>query len=130
VRGARELSREFGAYLLVDEVATGIGRTGTMWAVEQAGVEPDLLTCGKGLTGGVLPLSAVLATDVAWSLESIGQFFRVRTHAEKVSEADWQVPERDRPRTADCCQAAFAPQHGRQGVEQAKAQPSLGPRRI
>ncbi len=63
LRGARDLSREFGAYLLTDEVATGIGRTGTMWAVEQAGVEPDLLTCGKGLTGGVLPLSAVLATE-------------------------------------------------------------------
>jgi adenosylmethionine-8-amino-7-oxononanoate aminotransferase len=63
LRGARSLSREAGAYLLTDEVATGIGRTGTMWAVEQAGVEPDLLTCGKGLTGGVLPLSAVLATE-------------------------------------------------------------------
>ncbi len=63
VQGVRELSREFGAYLLVDEVATGIGRTGTMWAVEQAGIEPDLLTCGKGLTGGVLPLSAVLASE-------------------------------------------------------------------
>lgn len=63
VQGARALSREAGAYLMVDEVATGVGRTGTMWAVEQAGVEPDLLTCGKGLTGGVLPLSAVLASE-------------------------------------------------------------------
>ena len=63
LQGVRTLSREFGAYLLTDEVATGIGRTGTMWAVEQAGVEPDLLTCGKGLTGGVLPLSAVLASE-------------------------------------------------------------------
>ncbi len=63
LRGARTLSREAGAYLLTDEVATGIGRTGTMWAVEQAGVQPDLLTCGKGLTGGVLPLSAVLASE-------------------------------------------------------------------
>lgn len=63
LRGTRQLCTEFGAYLLTDEVATGIGRTGTMWAVEQAGVEPDLLTCGKGLTGGVLPLSAVLASE-------------------------------------------------------------------
>jgi len=63
VRGVRELSTQHGAYLLTDEVATGIGRTGTMWAVEQAEVAPDLLTCGKGLTGGVLPLSAVLATE-------------------------------------------------------------------
>ncbi|HQR79775.1 MAG TPA: adenosylmethionine--8-amino-7-oxononanoate transaminase [Actinomycetota bacterium] len=63
LRGTRQLCTEYGAYLLTDEVATGIGRTGTMWAVEQAGVEPDLLTCGKGLTGGVLPLSAVLASE-------------------------------------------------------------------
>lgn len=63
LRGVRELSTEFGAYLLADEVATGIGRTGRMWAVEHADISPDLLTCGKGLTGGVLPLSAVLATE-------------------------------------------------------------------
>jgi len=63
LRGVRDLSTQYGAYLLTDEVATGIGRTGTMWAVEQAGIEPDLLTCGKGLTGGVLPLSAVMASE-------------------------------------------------------------------
>ena len=63
LQGVRALSTQFGAYLVTDEVATGIGRTGRMWAVEHAGVQPDLLTCGKGLTGGVLPLSAVLATE-------------------------------------------------------------------
>lgn len=63
LQGARELSTRHGAYLLTDEVATGIGRTGRMWAVEHAGVAPDLLTCGKGLTGGVLPLSAVLTSE-------------------------------------------------------------------
>ena len=62
-RAARALATEFGAYLICDEVATGVGRTGRMWAVEHAGVSPDLLTCGKGVTGGYLPLSAVLATD-------------------------------------------------------------------
>jgi adenosylmethionine-8-amino-7-oxononanoate aminotransferase len=63
VRGMRELADAHGAYLVADEVATGIGRTGRMWAVEHAGVVPDLMTCGKGLTGGYLPLSAVLATE-------------------------------------------------------------------
>ncbi len=67
VQGVRELSTQFGAYLMVDEVATGIGRTGRMWAVEHADIAPDLLTCGKGLTGGVLPLSAVLATEEIYS---------------------------------------------------------------
>ncbi len=63
VRGARELSQRAGALLIADEVATGLGRTGMMWAVEHAEVTPDLLTCGKGLSGGYLPLSAVLATQ-------------------------------------------------------------------
>ena len=62
-RRAARCADEYGALLVADEVATGIGRTGRMWAVEHAGVTPDLLTCGKGLTAGYLPLSAVLATE-------------------------------------------------------------------
>jgi len=63
VRGVRSLCDEFGALMVVDEVATGIGRTGRMWAVDHVDVAPDLMTCGKGLTGGYLPLSAVLARE-------------------------------------------------------------------
>ncbi len=66
VRGVRELCDEFGALMVVDEVATGLGRTGRMWAVDHVGVTPDLMTCGKGLTGGYLPLSAVLATETVY----------------------------------------------------------------
>jgi adenosylmethionine-8-amino-7-oxononanoate aminotransferase len=63
LRGVRRLCDEYGALMLADEVATGLGRTGRMWAVEHANVTPDLMTCGKGLTAGYLPLSAVLATE-------------------------------------------------------------------
>jgi adenosylmethionine---8-amino-7-oxononanoate aminotransferase len=64
---ARSLATAHGALLICDEVATGIGRTGRMWASEHAGVVPDLLACGKGLTGGYLPLSAVLTSDAVYS---------------------------------------------------------------
>ncbi|MGH3327798.1 MAG: adenosylmethionine--8-amino-7-oxononanoate transaminase [Streptomycetales bacterium] len=66
LRGVREVCDAHGVSMICDEVATGIGRTGRMWAVDHAGVTPDLLTCGKGLTGGYLPLSAVLTTQAVY----------------------------------------------------------------
>ena len=63
LRRARELCDANGVFLVADEIATGFGRTGTMFACEQAGVAPDLLCLSKGLTGGFLPLAAVLATQ-------------------------------------------------------------------
>ncbi len=62
----RELCTRHEVHLVADEIAVGMGRTGTFTACEQAGVRPDLLCLGKGLTGGFLPLSAVLATDAIY----------------------------------------------------------------
>jgi len=62
LRALRALCDEHGLLLILDEVQTGVGRTGTMFAFEQAGVLPDILTLGKGLGGGV-PLAALLAKD-------------------------------------------------------------------
>ena len=61
--GVAALTKKYDTLLIVDEVATGFGRTGRMFACEDEDVEPDILCLGKGITGGYLPLAATLATD-------------------------------------------------------------------
>ncbi|HEY2408248.1 MAG TPA: adenosylmethionine--8-amino-7-oxononanoate transaminase [Polyangiaceae bacterium] len=59
---ARQLASEYDIFLIADEVFAGYGRTGPMWAVEHAGVHPDILCTAKGFTGGMLPMAATLTT--------------------------------------------------------------------
>jgi adenosylmethionine-8-amino-7-oxononanoate aminotransferase len=66
LRAVRELCDRHGALLICDEVATGFGRTGTMFAVEREDVLPDFLCLAKGITGGYLPLAATLTTEAVY----------------------------------------------------------------
>lgn len=63
LRALHDATRRADTFLLADEVFTGFGRTGPMWACDHAGVTPDILCAAKGLSGGMLPFSATLATE-------------------------------------------------------------------
>jgi adenosylmethionine-8-amino-7-oxononanoate aminotransferase len=85
LKGLEALCRAHDVLLICDEVATGFGRTGTMFAVEQEDVRPDLLCLAKGLTGGYLPLAATLATERIYQaflgpVEDLRTFFHGHTY--------------------------------------------------
>jgi 4-aminobutyrate aminotransferase-like enzyme len=72
VHAVRDIADEFGALLIADEILTGFGRTGTMWACDQFDLEPDIMTIGKGLGGG-FPLSAVASSFERMSATPFGE---------------------------------------------------------
>jgi adenosylmethionine-8-amino-7-oxononanoate aminotransferase len=85
LREVRELCDEHGILLICDEVATGFGRTGTMFACEQEDVAPDLMCVAKGLTGGYMPLAATLASERIYegflgAFEEFKTFFHGHTY--------------------------------------------------
>lgn len=76
---AERLCRRYGTLLIVDEVQTGMGRTGTMFAVDSLGVEPDVMTLAKSLGGGMVPIGATLARRDHW-LKAYGAVDRFTLH--------------------------------------------------
>ncbi|MGI8411213.1 MAG: adenosylmethionine--8-amino-7-oxononanoate transaminase [Solirubrobacteraceae bacterium] len=85
LRDVRELCDRHGALLICDEVATGFGRTGTMFACEQEDVAPDFICLAKGLTGGYMPLAATLTTERVYAgflgrFEEFRSFFHGHTY--------------------------------------------------
>jgi adenosylmethionine-8-amino-7-oxononanoate aminotransferase len=74
-RRAEDTCRRYGVVYIDDEVMTGFGRTGAWFASEWSGIRPDIVTCGKGMSGGYLPVGGVLVTrEIVSLLESAGGF--------------------------------------------------------
>jgi ornithine--oxo-acid transaminase len=73
LRRLREITREHGALLVVDEIQSGLGRTGKLFAYEHEGIRPDIVIIGKALSGGMYPVSAILADDEVMGVFHPGQ---------------------------------------------------------
>lgn len=78
LKGVRQLCDRYGVLLITDEVATGFGRTGKMFAVEHEGVTPDIMAISKGLCAGYLPLAATLATEKIYQA-FLGNYAELKT---------------------------------------------------
>jgi acetylornithine/succinyldiaminopimelate/putrescine aminotransferase len=76
---AREVCRRHGAVLIFDEVQTGMGRTGRLFAYEHAGVEPDILVLAKSLGGGLMPIGAAVMGEGLWD-RAYGSYLRAEIH--------------------------------------------------
>ena len=79
LKGVARLCHERGARLILDEVQTGLGRTGTVWAYQQEGMTPDVLVTGKGLSGGIYPITATLMTAELHAFFEHNPFIHIST---------------------------------------------------
>lgn len=85
---AKRLCAKYGALFIVDEIQTGLGRTGKMFACEHEGVEPDVLCLAKSLSGGVMPIGAYIATETAWR-KAYGSLDRAQLHTSTFGGNTW-----------------------------------------
>ena len=102
MEGLSKLCKRYGTLLIMDEVATGFGRTGRLFASEYYDIAPDIMTLGKAVTGGVVGMGAVISTDeVAESMSEKGSFYStygwhpLATHV-AIANLRWIIPNRRR----------------------------------
>ena len=108
-RGRAQVCRETGVLFVADEVITGFGRTGEWFASTRWGLEPDLVTCAKGITSGYLPLGAVIAAPSVWEpffAEGAGMFrhgYTYSGHAAVAAAAIANLDIMEQRRTPGAC---------------------------
>ncbi|RDV81149.1 aspartate aminotransferase family protein [Ammonifex thiophilus] len=88
LREAKRLCSRYGTLLIVDEIQTGLGRTGKLFACEHDGVEPDIICLAKSLGGGVMPIGAFLTTDAIWN-KAYGSPDRAQLHTSTFGGNAW-----------------------------------------
>jgi adenosylmethionine-8-amino-7-oxononanoate aminotransferase len=127
---AAELCRRHSVHLIVDEVATGFGRTGTVFACEQEGVSPDFLCLAKGISGGYLPLAATLTTEDVYAAflgkpEELKQFFHGHTYTAQRTRTHSRLRRGGRSRCSAARRGIGSPvwTHGRHRARRPSAAP-------
>jgi len=140
LRRLRAAADKYELLLIFDEIFTGFGRTGAMFAAEAAGIAPDIMTVGKGLTGGTLPLAATLATrrvfDAFWSDDPSHALMHGPTYmgnalACAAANASLDLFERENRLKAACdmaarLSAALGPCLGMKGVRDVRVRGAIG----
>ncbi|VEA43887.1 putrescine--2-oxoglutarate aminotransferase [Salmonella enterica subsp. enterica] len=107
----RKLCDEFGALMILDEVQTGMGRTGKMFACEHENVQPDILCLAKALGGGVMPIGATIATEEVFSVLFDNPFL----HTTTFGVIRWLVLPRWRPLTS-CWSKTSRPRRNKKAI--------------